>query len=113
MAKYDPTTDEFVVNSPTLTSAKFWPGELGRLATHAVVHAKLYLGNDFYGIQTFFMQIRDMDTHIPMAGIEIGDIGPKYGYGAKDNGFMRFNNYRIPRTNMLSKYTSVDEKGNF
>ena len=25
-ATYDPATEEFIINSPTLTSMKFWPG---------------------------------------------------------------------------------------
>jgi acyl-CoA oxidase len=40
-ATLDKTTDEFVIHSPTLTSTKFWPGDLGRFATHAVVYARL------------------------------------------------------------------------
>jgi acyl-CoA oxidase len=56
--------------------------------------------------------IRDIDTHRPFKGIEVGDIGPKYGFTAKDNGYIIFNNYRIPRTNMLMRYVNVDKEGN-
>jgi acyl-CoA oxidase len=35
----DLTTDEFVINSPTPTSTKYWPGGLGLWANHAVVFA--------------------------------------------------------------------------
>jgi len=54
-----------------------------------------------------------MDTHKPLNGIEIGDIGPKWGYGNKDNGFMAFNNVRVPKDSLLAKYTYIDESGNF
>lgn len=27
-AEYDPTTKEWIVNSPTISSGKYWPGEL-------------------------------------------------------------------------------------
>mmetsp|Transcript_9570 Transcript_9570/g.10716 ORF Transcript_9570/g.10716 Transcript_9570/m.10716 type:complete len:103 (-) Transcript_9570:40-348(-) len=40
-AIFDKNTDSFIINSPTITSGKFWPGELGKLATHAVFHAQL------------------------------------------------------------------------
>lgn len=40
-ATLDQATDEIVINSPTLTSAKYWPGDLGRFSTHAVVFARL------------------------------------------------------------------------
>lgn len=51
--------------------------------------------------------IRDFDTHKPLPGVEVGDIGPKMGYSTKDNGYLRFSNVRIPRFNMLSRYTIV------
>ena len=36
------------------------------------------------GVQAFFVPIRDLETHRPFSGIEIGDIGPKFGFTAKD-----------------------------
>ena len=56
--------------------------------------------------------IRDMETHRPLPGIELGDIGPKFGFTGKDNGYALFKNVRIPRTNMLMKYVNVDKEGN-
>jgi acyl-CoA oxidase len=32
-----------------------------------------------------------MKSHLPLEGVEVGDIGPKYGYNTKDNGYLRFN----------------------
>ena len=32
-----------------------------------------------YGPHGFIVQIRDLDTHKPLLGIKIGDIGPKFG----------------------------------
>ena len=32
------------------------------------------------GIQAFYVPIRDIETHRPLPGIEIGDIGPKFGF---------------------------------
>ena len=40
-------------------------------------------------------------------GITLGDIGPKFGYGMIDNGFLRMNNIRVPRGNMLMKNAKV------
>jgi len=54
-----------------------------------------------------------MDNHDPLNGIEMGDIGPKFGYNSKDNGYLRFTNFRIPRTNMLSKFAELDKEGKF
>ena len=41
------------------------------------------------------------------AGITVGDIGPKFGFDLMDNGFLRFDHFRIPRGNMLMKNAQV------
>jgi len=48
-----------------------------------------------------------------MPGCESGDLGPKFGYQSKDNGFLRFNQYRIPRENLLSRFAEVLPSGEF
>lgn len=57
------------------------------------------------------IQIRDMDTHRPLPGVEVGDIGPKFGFSSKDNGYLLMKNVRIPRRNMLMRYVNVDKDG--
>jgi acyl-CoA oxidase len=64
------------------------------------------------GVNAFFVPIRDMETHRPLPGIEVGDIGPKFGFVDKDNGYCIFKNVRIPRRNMLMRYVAVDKDGN-
>ncbi|KZT39561.1 acyl-CoA oxidase [Sistotremastrum suecicum HHB10207 ss-3] len=115
-ATFMPKAQEFEIHSPTLTSTKWWIGALGRTATHAVVQAKLLLpsGQDM-GPHLFFVQLRSLEDHKPMPGITMGDIGPKThgGYAATDNGFVRFNRVRIPRSAMLSKFANVTEDGQY
>jgi acyl-CoA oxidase len=43
----------------------------------------------------------------------MGDMGPKFGYESKDNGWLRFNNIRIPKSAMLSRFSRIDDEGNF
>uniref|UniRef100_A0A0B6ZLF2 Acyl-coenzyme A oxidase n=1 Tax=Arion vulgaris TaxID=1028688 RepID=A0A0B6ZLF2_9EUPU len=112
-ATYDPKTKEFVVNSPTVSAAKYWPGGLGKTANCCVVMAKLITNGQNYGMQSFLVQIRDFETHQPLPGVSVGDIGQKFGYGAMDNGFLILNNVRIPRENMLMRYAQVLEDGTF
>jgi acyl-CoA oxidase len=112
-ATYDPLRKDFVMHSPTITSAKFWPGALGKTVNHAVVMARLYTGGKFHGVHPFFVQLRDFATHMPLPGVTIGDIGPKFGYDTIDNGFLRFNNVRIPRENLLMRNAKVLEDGTF
>lgn len=72
------------------------------MANKAVVCARLVIDGQDYGIQFFYAPIRDEETHLPLKGLEIGDLGPKFGYDSKDNGFIVFTHYRIPRTNLVS-----------
>ena len=54
-ATLDKTTDEFVINTPTITATKYWPGDLGRFSSHAVVFARLRIGENDYGIHPFMV----------------------------------------------------------
>ncbi len=69
-------------------------GDLGIFSTHAMVFAQLIINNISRGVQAFLIPIRDMETHEVLPGVEVGDIGPKYGFGTKDNGFLRFKQKR-------------------
>ncbi|KAI5344223.1 hypothetical protein L3X38_012100 [Prunus dulcis] len=94
-ATFDPKTDEFVLNSPTLTSSKWWPGGLGKAATHTVAFARLITDGKDHGVNGFIVQLRNLDDHLPLPGITVGDIGMKFGNGAynsMDNGVLRFDN---------------------
>ncbi|XP_003391494.1 PREDICTED: peroxisomal acyl-coenzyme A oxidase 1-like, partial [Amphimedon queenslandica] len=112
-ATYDPLTEEFVLNSPTLTSMKWWPGTLGHTATHAVVVARLITKGKDEGIHLFIVQLRSLEDHRPLPGIKVGDIGPKFGYFGMDNGFLHMTNVRIPRDQMLMKYAQVSRDGTY
>ena len=112
-ATYDAKTKEFILDSPTLTAMKYWPGCLGKTTNHCVVMAQLYTQGKCHGIHTFMVQIRSMEDHSVMPGIEVGVIGNKFGYGTNDNGYLRFDKVRIPRENMLMRYSQVLENGTY
>ena len=112
-ATYDPSREEFVIHSPTLTSTKWWSGSLGIMATHAIVVAKLITQGEDKGTHNFIVQVRSMENHEPLKGITIGDIGPKFGFEEKDNGYVRFDHFRIPRENMLMRHSQVAPDGTY
>uniref|UniRef100_A0A8C3E9F4 Acyl-coenzyme A oxidase n=1 Tax=Corvus moneduloides TaxID=1196302 RepID=A0A8C3E9F4_CORMO len=112
-ATYDPSTQEFILNSPTVTSIKWWPGGLGKTSNHAIVLAQLYTQGQCKGLHAFIVPIRQLGTHEPLPGITVGDIGPKFGYDEMDNGYLKMDNYRIPRENMLMKYAQVEPDGTY
>lgn len=45
------------MHSPTLTSTKWWPGGMGKTATHAVVMARLILKGRDHGPHAFIVQV--------------------------------------------------------
>lgn len=114
-ATYDPDTDSFILHSPTLTSTKWWAGGLGTTATHAVVQAQLIIKGKRYGPHLFFSPLRDVQTGQILDGIVAGDIGPKTyaAFAGLDNGWARFDHFRIPRDNMLARHAKVLKGGEY
>lgn len=83
------------------------------MSCYAAVYAKLIIDGKSHGVHCFFVQTRNPLTWEHVPGVESGDIGPKFGYNSKDNGYMIFKNVRIPRDNMFKRYAEVDKEGNF
>lgn len=86
---------------------------MGHSANYAVVVAQLYTKGVCHGIHPFIVQLRDEETWMPMPGIKIGEIGPKLGMKAVNNGFLGFERVRVPRTNMLMRNNKVLKDGTY
>ncbi|XP_004419928.1 PREDICTED: peroxisomal acyl-coenzyme A oxidase 2 isoform X1 [Ceratotherium simum simum] len=112
-ATYDAATQEFVVHSPTMTATKWWPGDLGQSATHALVQAQLICSGARQGMHAFIVPIRSLQDHSPLPGITVGNIGPKMDLNHIDNGFLRLDHVRVPRENMLSRFAQVLPDGTY
>lgn len=114
-ATYDVDKDEFIIHSPTLSSTKYWIGVAGIWATHTLVVARLIIKGTDYGNHVFLVQIRDLQTHAPLEGVSLYDLGPKAFHGMLgfDNGALRFHNVRIPRSQMLARNAQVSRSGTY
>ncbi|KAI9290823.1 acyl-CoA oxidase [Neoconidiobolus thromboides FSU 785] len=110
-ATYDPTSDSFIIHSPTISSAKFWPGGLANFSNHCLLYAQLYIKGKCYGPHGFIVPLRSIENNSILPGIKLYDIGPKMGFATVDNGCAMFNQVKIPRENMLMKFSKVDENG--
>jgi acyl-CoA oxidase len=113
-SKGGPKGGSFIINSPTITAAKFWPGSLGRTGNHAMVIARLIDGDGVdRGIHNFIVPLRSLEDHSLLPGVKTGDIGPKIGCNNMDNGFAYFDKVEIPRRNMAMRFAAVDEHGKY
>ncbi|KAG0175299.1 fatty-acyl coenzyme A oxidase [Apophysomyces sp. BC1015] len=112
-ATYDHNTDEFVIDSPSITSTKWWIGMAAQTATHAVVISQTVIDGERVGLNWFIVQLRQKGSGELMPNVVAGDIGQKAGHGGVDNGWIQFRGARIPRSHMLSKWVSLDRQGSY
>ncbi|MBD3581065.1 acyl-CoA dehydrogenase family protein [Flavobacterium selenitireducens] len=111
-ATYDHASQTFTINTPTQNDQKEYIGNAARHGQMATVFAKLILDGKDYGINAFIVPIRNADGS-PIAGVTISDCGLKMGLNGVDNGKIHFDNVVIPKENMLDKFASVNETGEF
>ncbi|XP_076303568.1 peroxisomal acyl-coenzyme A oxidase 3 isoform X1 [Lasioglossum baleicum] len=113
-ATYDAQSKCFIMHTPDFEAAKCWAGGLGKTATHAIIFAQLITPDKHnHGLHTFVVPIRDPDTHLPLPGVTVGDMGEKIAINGVDNGFVIFDNYPVPRLCLLNKTASVTEDGQY
>eukprot|EP00922_Rhytidocystis_sp_ex-Travisia-forbesii_P046438 GHVS01069221.1.p1 GENE.GHVS01069221.1~~GHVS01069221.1.p1 ORF type:complete len:710 (+),score=105.82 GHVS01069221.1:42-2132(+) len=113
VADFDESTDEWILNTPTLTATKCWSGGLAKSCNHCILMARLRTRGKDQGVHPFMLQIRDLKTHASLPGIVLNHMGQKLGYNGMDNGTMQLNNARIPRRNLFMRFCSVDAQGNY
>ncbi|KAJ9054991.1 hypothetical protein DSO57_1017564 [Entomophthora muscae] len=112
-AVYDQATQEFVINSPSTKSQKFWITNGARHAKYAIVFAQLEVSGVQEGIHAFIVKIRDGPNNDICKGVTIREMGNKLELDGVDNALLKFNHVRIPRINLLNRYSDVTPEGKF
>lgn len=111
-ATYNHFDQTFIVHTPHPMAQKEYIGNAAVHGQMATVFAKLLIDGHDYGVNAFIVPLRDEKGTV-LHGITIGDCGHKMGLNGVDNGTIRFDNVSIPKENMLDRFASVNEKGEF
>lgn len=111
-ARYDHQAGEFIINSPTTLSQKYWITNGFCHAHHAIVFARLIVDGEAEGVHAFLVNVRDKKLKLKK-GVTIQDMGMKIGVNGVDNARLWFDNVRIPKENLLGDFSKIDDEGNF
>jgi len=109
-ATYDPTTQEFVVHTPSDSAHKEWLGNAANDGQMATVFAQLIVAGVQHGVHALLVRIRD-DAGRVMPGVRIEDTGVKMGLNGIDNGRLWFDQVRVPRPHLLNRFGDVSAEG--
>jgi acyl-CoA oxidase len=111
-ATYNHEDESIIVHTPNEGAQKEYIGNAAKHGKMATVFAKLIIDGNDYGINAFIVPLRDSNGKV-LEGITIGDCGLKMGLNGVDNGTIRFEKVVIPKENMLDRFASINEKGEF
>lgn len=111
-ATYDHASRSFTIHTPHKDACKEYIGNAALHGHMATVFAKLIIDDTDYGVNAFVVPLRTPNGET-LPGITIEDCGRKMGLNGVDNGKIWFDQVAIPHENMLDRYASVDEQGEF
>ncbi|MFT3796089.1 acyl-CoA dehydrogenase [Flavobacterium sp.] len=111
-ATYNHQKQVFVIHTPNPNAQKEYIGNAAKHGKMATVFAQLIIDGKSYGVGAFIVPLRD-ENGVVLKGITIGDCGPKMGLNGVDNGTIRFSKVVIPKENMLDRFASINDKGEF
>ena len=88
-ATYDTTKKEFVINSPSTLSQKYWISNGFKHANNSLVFAQTIVNNKNEGVNAFLVPIRDASGKA-LPGVTIVDMGVKMGLNGVDNAALKY-----------------------
>jgi acyl-CoA oxidase len=112
---YDPETDEIIVDSPTPSATKTYIGNAALHGTSAAVFGQLWVDGKCQGVHCVVVPFRKVvkGKGVDLPGCTTGDNGHKGGLLGVDNGTIRFDHVRVPRSSLLSRYGGIGDDGSY
>jgi len=110
-ATYDQNTETFVIHTPGKNDNKEYIGN----ALHskmASVFAQLIVNGKNEGVHAILVPLRDAN-HQLFPGVRVEDNDYKLGLNGVDNGKIWFNQVAVPKHNLLNKYGTILDNGDY
>ncbi|CAN5136172.1 acyl-CoA dehydrogenase [soil metagenome] len=111
-AIYNPSDKTFTINTPNELATKEYIGNAAVHGQMATTFAKLIVDGKDYGVSAFLVPLRDQSGKT-LPGVAIEDCGRKMGLNGVDNGKIQFTNVVIPYENLLDRFASITDDGQF
>lgn len=110
-ATYMPGEDQLIISTPGPDDNKEYIGNAlhARMAT---VFAQLIVGGVNCGVHAVLVPLRDEGGRL-LPGIRIEDNGYKLGLNGVDNGKIWFDQVAVPRENLLDRYGTITDNGEY
>jgi acyl-CoA oxidase len=110
-AVYDSERDVILIHSPNREAGKEYIGNTFH-AHWATVFAQLIVQGESKGVHAILVPMRDSNGEL-LPGISVEDCGYKMGLNGIDNGRIWFDQVVVPRTNLLNRFGSISNSGEY
>ena len=110
-ATYDKETDSLIINTPTDKGNKEYIGNAMH-SSMAAVFCQLIVDGQQQGVHCVLVPIRN-EQHECMPGVTVKDNGYKMGLNGVDNGKLWFDHVSVPRENLLDRFGTINEEGEY
>lgn len=111
-ATYNHSKKTFTIHTPHPDARKEYIGNAAMHGQMATVFAKLIIDGEDFGVNAFIVPLRDAQGDM-VPGVRIEDCGRKMGLNGVDNGVIYFDQVEIPKENMLDRFSSINDSGEF